>query len=243
MKLGNPSIPLHDPGPEASADFTAETRNGLSEIDAHNERRFSVPKPRSSHDGKRQRVELAYPKEHELLPTRDALDLKSAHTPYPHIPAADYRTQAAANASADLSPCHICHRKPTVRTDLDSYADCEGCGRRTCYICIRECLGSGVTQDYIEEERHGTEEEYDALAFSFHGDDGHGIFSRGKRRVDTRHSEDHINRSGADDHMGHPWDKGRIVGHRDMICSRCCVERGTGGEVWCLGCLRAEEGC
>jgi hypothetical protein len=30
--------------------------------------------------------------------------------------------------------------------------------------------------------------------------------------------------------------------HRGRICSRCCVERGTEGEVWCLGCLRAEGG-
>jgi hypothetical protein len=28
--------------------------------------------------------------------------------------------------------------------------------------------------------------------------------------------------------------------HKRMICSRCCVERGTEGEVCCLGCLMAE---
>jgi len=32
-----------------------------------------------------------------------------------------------------------------------------------------------------------------------------------------------------------------MLGHKDMICSRCCVERGMDGEVWCLGCLRTEE--
>lgn len=31
------------------------------------------------------------------------------------------------------------------------------------------------------------------------------------------------------------------TGHRGMVCSRCCVERGTEGEVLCLGCLRTEE--
>jgi len=31
-------------------------------------------------------------------------------------------------------------------------------------------------------------------------------------------------------------------GHKDMVCSRCCVERGADGEVRCLGCLRGEEG-
>ena len=30
--------------------------------------------------------------------------------------------------------------------------------------------------------------------------------------------------------------------HRGKVCSRCCVERGSEGEVWCLGCLRAEDG-
>lgn len=31
-------------------------------------------------------------------------------------------------------------------------------------------------------------------------------------------------------------------GHRDMICSRCCVERGSYGDVVCLGCLAWMEG-
>ena len=30
-------------------------------------------------------------------------------------------------------------------------------------------------------------------------------------------------------------------GHKVMICSACCVERGGDGEVRCLGCLKAEE--
>lgn len=28
--------------------------------------------------------------------------------------------------------------------------------------------------------------------------------------------------------------------HRDTICSRCCVELGSEGEVRCLGCWRAD---
>jgi hypothetical protein len=38
------------------------------------------------------------------------------------------------------------------------------------------------------------------------------------------------------------WQKDRIEGHRERICSRCCVERGAEGDVWCLGCLRTEDG-
>ncbi|KAL2757588.1 hypothetical protein ACRALDRAFT_2016712 [Sodiomyces alcalophilus JCM 7366] len=30
------------------------------------------------------------------------------------------------NSGALLEPCHICRRKPTKKSDLDSYADCEG---------------------------------------------------------------------------------------------------------------------
>ncbi|PGH28976.1 hypothetical protein GX50_08278 [[Emmonsia] crescens] len=39
-----------------------------------------------------------------------------------------------------LSPCHICHRRPTTRSTLDAYADCDLCAERTCYICLRECM-------------------------------------------------------------------------------------------------------
>ena len=38
-----------------------------------------------------------------------------------------------------LRPCHICHRRPTTRVMLDAYADCDLCGERACYICLREC--------------------------------------------------------------------------------------------------------
>lgn len=40
------------------------------------------------------------------------------------------------------------------------------------------------------------------------------------------------------EHLEEPMKK---LEHKGMICSRCCVERGAEGEVWCLGCLRAEE--
>ncbi|OJD19795.1 hypothetical protein AJ78_00295 [Emergomyces pasteurianus Ep9510] len=39
-----------------------------------------------------------------------------------------------------LSPCHICHRRPTTRSTLDAYGDCDLCAERTCYICLRECM-------------------------------------------------------------------------------------------------------
>ena len=32
-------------------------------------------------------------------------------------------------------------------------------------------------------------------------------------------------------------DRRAKVGHRQMVCSGCCVERGVDGDVVCLGCL------
>lgn len=97
----------------------------------------------------------------------------------------------------DLRPCHICRRKPTVKKELDAFADCEGCAKRTCWVCIRECLGGW-----------GNKIEVGGEAGSGEGAEG--------------------------------WGENGIK-HRGMVCSRCCVERGTEGEVLCLGCLRVEE--
>jgi hypothetical protein len=112
----------------------------------------------------------------------------------------------------DLSPCHICHRKPTEKKQLDAYADCEGCGNRTCFICVRECRGLySLPRDgdvMVVEDLHGHEK----------GNDEGGNLGLG------------------------PWEKGVVESHRRMVCSRCCVEKGTEGEVWCLGCLRMGEG-
>lgn len=96
------------------------------------------------------------------------------------------------------SPCHICHRRPTLRTEIDSYADCEGCGERTCWICIRECAG------------------YTPL---------------------------HMKVGGTIERAREGWGGGGSGqhGHRRMVCSQCCVEKGSEGEVWCLGCLRDED--
>ncbi|KAG9238293.1 hypothetical protein BJ875DRAFT_63881 [Amylocarpus encephaloides] len=114
----------------------------------------------------------------------------------------------------DLSPCYICHRKPTAKKELENYASCEGCGQRTCYICIRECLGSAVAV------RIDTE-----MGEPFNGESQH------EPRVEENGSEGEKT-----------WDKDRAAGHRGMVCSRCCVERGTEGEVWCLGCMKVEIG-
>jgi len=180
--------------------------NEVREEMQHLERRPILANPRRCHDSKRLRVEKANASGSDFhglqLPSSDTIQHHSAGT----------TVTSPQKKSVDLSPCHICRRKPTVRSELDAFANCEGCGKRTCYVCIRECLGSAVA---VSKDT----EMIDALSFSLQREE-----SFKEEGDDTR------NQAGT-------WG----TGHRGMVCSRCCVERGTEGEVLCLGCLRAEE--
>ncbi|KAL2797501.1 hypothetical protein BJX66DRAFT_94016 [Aspergillus keveii] len=54
-----------------------------------------------------------------------------------------------------LHPCHICHRRPTTRELLEAYADCDLCGERACFVCLRQCdaincCGPGAQEREIE---------------------------------------------------------------------------------------------
>lgn len=153
-----------------------------------------------------------------------------------------------------LAPCHICHRKPTKKTELDSYADCEGCGERTCYVCIRACSGawrSPTTKqhqhlhrkgEYImrdgEADESGQDQQEERLDQSFTmmedapttpttNDD-----ERTSSATTTNNTKMAMKRE-------ETWGKGggTGTGHRGRICSQCCVEEGPEGEVICLGCL------
>lgn len=131
----------------------------------------------------------------------------------------------------DLSPCYICHRKPSERKELDGYSNCENCGRRTCYVCIRQCEGFGVGivgrgEDWIEDEERdktfrGPELISSEMTFSFH----ENMVCVDRGRWDGRNI----------------WKSERRLEHKGKVCSRCCVEKGSDGEVWCLQCLRAED--
>ncbi|KAI9838595.1 MAG: hypothetical protein M1819_004908 [Sarea resinae] len=111
-----------------------------------------------------------------------------------------------------LSSCHICHRRPTTHTLLSTYADCDACGARTCYICLRECEASaGVKAGDGTGPGMGRHDyDYDT-DYPDYGDGAHG----------DRHG---------------PRDS--ICGRK--ICSACCVERGEEGLVCCLACLSTE---
>lgn len=145
-----------------------------------------------------------------------------------------------------LAPCHICHRKPTKKTELDSYADCQGCGERTCYVCMRECLGWGATP----RERHNRDDdEKEVLMWDNETNSEH---EQGEGNdTGNDHSFNMEDAPPQDSHIDHDspradhriregtWVKEGGTGHRGKICSRCCVEEGVEGEVTCLGCLSA----
>jgi hypothetical protein len=201
-------------------------------------------KPRSmkssrTHDAKRQRILLSGLE----ASNRDSSNIHAFAGSYDIVSdSKTHNNHTSHHASAtsipyrkiDLSPCHICHQKPKVKTDLDSYADCDGCGRRTCYICMRECEGPSVMA-YAD----GIDADEDQMSYSLQllSDGGH---DQGAGQRDESGGE---TSRGKSDGMGHEWPRSRggPSGHRGMVCSRCCVERGPDGEVRCLGCLRTDE--
>jgi cytochrome c553 len=139
-------------------------------------------------------------------------------------------------STKSLAPCNVCHRRPTKKSELDSYADCEGCGQRTCFICMRQCAGwlvDGTIPETGMEEDMSLLSEQEVLSTSFHMDDappvgqdeGHGL------------GEEHQGEEGGQKIKG--WAAG---GHRGMVCSRCCIEKGAEGDIVCLGCLARMEG-
>jgi len=101
-----------------------------------------------------------------------------------------------------------------------------------------------ISRQQMEGSSFDMDREYENLAFSFHGDSNNRITGLEGSKRDSRNIRGSL--EGYDPRnnalMGRAWDMGRRAEHKGMVCSRCCVERGTEGEVWCLRCLRAEEG-
>ncbi|KAF2232263.1 hypothetical protein EV356DRAFT_505441 [Viridothelium virens] len=48
----------------------------------------------------------------------------------------------SSKGASTIEKCHLCNRRPTQKQDLDAFADCLRCQKRTCFVCIRECSGS-----------------------------------------------------------------------------------------------------
>jgi hypothetical protein len=120
-----------------------------------------------------------------------------------------------------------------LKAELDAFADCEECAERTCYICIRECMGLGVENRRARE--WAQEQDSGSLNFSFSGSDD-GMDLGGTSRLGLA-SLSYILQPGGDADKERGWGNSRVAEHKRMICSRCCVEKGMEGEVWCFGCL------
>lgn len=143
-----------------------------------------------------------------------------------------------------LAPCHVCHRKPTKKSHLDSFADCQGCGERTCFVCIRQCYGRVTT---AEEGGEGSLEEQEMLSRSFQMEDFTNDGDVTSATQDQQDQQQHLSPASGTgmEHVrahGQSQKGWHARGHRSVICSRCCVERGAEGDVVCLGCLSGMEG-
>lgn len=131
-----------------------------------------------------------------------------------------------------LDCCHICFRKPSKKADLDSYADCQGCGQRTCYVCMRQC--PGWTSSFQQHQRTGTggqgrQTDDIPLASSSPENSFTMLDADAETDVDLDETESHKTK---------PTNTGwHANGHREMICGQCCEERGDNGDVVCFGCL------
>ncbi|OTB18450.1 hypothetical protein K445DRAFT_249891 [Daldinia sp. EC12] len=157
-----------------------------------------------------------------------------APTPLPQHarPGTGTRT-GPANSQSLLSPCHICHRKPTKKSDLDSFADCLGCGQRACFVCLRACREWLESSTPTPTPAATAIEEDDSLSASFTMQDVDDVITP----TESPPQKSHKQRKG-----GGPRSSWIGRGHRELICSRCCVERGPEGDVVCLGCLAGMEG-
>ena len=174
------------------------------------------------------------------------------------------RTNTATAAS--LAPCHICHRRPTKKSDLDSFAECQGCGGRACYICIRECQGwsadsndnyddnedvndepehlsRSCTMEDVDEYLMQREEEEEELQHQLSNPRGVAAAMMEIGRARARGTSTTGTYAGARSKDNNKKNKGWAASrHRAVVCSACCIERGEAGEIVCLGCLPGLEG-
>ncbi|KAI0505276.1 hypothetical protein F5B22DRAFT_628453 [Xylaria bambusicola] len=153
-------------------------------------------------------------------------ELPSTPSASPHL---THLSTTKTNSSTFLNPCHICHRKPTKKSDLDSFADCMGCGERACYVCIRACQGWLPTND-----GDATREEDLSASFTMQDIDDEESTSHRTERVPDVQKPEQRQKKGEGGWNGE--------GHCSVICSRCCVESGGEGDVICLGCLAGMKG-
>ncbi|KAI0392381.1 hypothetical protein F5Y17DRAFT_360805 [Xylariaceae sp. FL0594] len=153
------------------------------------------------------------------------------------------RPVARTASSSLLSPCHICHRKPTRKSDLDSYADCMGCRERTCFVCLRACQG-WLSASHGSGPGRTESKEQDLSASLTMQDVDDAVVIPDDVPIHTNWEQQPYQRpkQGEGGGGGTPSPSWSGRGHRAVICSRCCIERGSEGDVVCLGCLAGMKG-
>ncbi|KAM7222122.1 hypothetical protein V8F06_002394 [Rhypophila decipiens] len=133
--------------------------------------------------------------------------------------------------------CHICSRKPTKKSDLDMFADCEGCGQRACFVCMRQCLDwrPAVLREGIKDlSRQKNRESLGAMSTdSFTMEDANYAPDANGPHDQKEDQDSSSKHQQPKDTEGWPA-RGE---HRQMICSKCCIEAGQDGDIICLGCL------
>lgn len=131
-----------------------------------------------------------------------------------------------------IMPCHVCHRRPTKKSDLDSFARCQSCQEQTCFVCIRECAGQKSSHhNNTNPPLHDEGDEDVGQSFNMKDADEHDM-SAATNFYAPQYNDN-------ESPQGTPNNKGLANNgvHHAMICRRCCVEEGAEGEVVCLGCL------
>lgn len=203
----------------------------------------SLPQPRM-HDSKRQRIistSSCCPQTQSYqfsAPTSPREDTVSTYlTTRPSMAA------RAVTSDLDLRPCHLCHRQPRKRKDLEGFISCEGCSLRSCFVCIRECHGLGG------DTRHDVRLWQGREGSNMTRNDLEEPPEAGRNEDDTAMSFEVINPTmedapilkqyGGENAVLAMEEGGWTTQHRSIVCSRCCIEKGADGEVVCLGCIRA----
>jgi hypothetical protein len=124
-----------------------------------------------------------------------------------------------------IMPCHVCHRRPTKKSDLDSFARCQSCQEQTCFVCIREC------RRQKDVKSPSFEKQDEDVGQSFNMNDADECDMAAATNIHAPHHDDDTRQD-----ISNKSSTNSSV-HHAMICSRCCVEEGAEGEVVCLGCL------
>ncbi|MCJ1313604.1 hypothetical protein MMC25_007283 [Agyrium rufum] len=135
------------------------------------------------------------------------------------------------------------HQNPATSNRDTSPRHCEACGKRTCFICIRNCEADRCRSRHsrrcaaigkIDEERGGQQSNH-------HGCNTPVAWVRqqqqqGYQRVQGRSNSTY---NKADARIGSSGEDGLHQGIR--VCGQCCLEVGVEGTVWCTTCYEDDE--